>query len=141
MQVEILSLCDFAAIYDHKLNVIGIYETLFAPTVPVHIESGAIAVRIRFDALESGIKNLRLAIVNTDGHRIAPVLEQPLDLSSIDDKHTSVIQMVVPIRLLPISSFGEHSIQLSVDGRMERETPIFIHPTPPVQQSAEVRTS
>jgi hypothetical protein len=125
MKIELLALADFAADYGGKLTVVGLFDTIFARQMPAVHPHCCLAVKLRFDKEEEGQKRLRLAICDDDGKLVLPAMEIPIQVSMPPDAETNTIQVVANIAGMKIESFGEHSIDLELDGRHQGSSPLF----------------
>jgi hypothetical protein len=131
MKVEIFTLCDFAsADAGGKLNVIGIFDTIWARELPATYGLCAIAIRIRFDKIEEGLKKLKLSFVDSDGNPVMPGMEMQIQVQVPPPLQQSNAQVVFLIPQIKFSSFGEHSIDLAIDGRQEASTPLIVRQLP-----------
>jgi hypothetical protein len=125
MKIEFLTLADFAADYGGKLSVVGIFDTIFARQMPAVHPHCCLAVKLRFDREEEGQKRLRLLICDDDGKLILPAMEIPITVTMPAGVETNTIQVVANIAGMKIDTFGEHSIDLELDGRHEGSSPLF----------------
>jgi len=130
MKTELFALCDFAADYGGKLNIIGVFDSIFAKQMPAVHAHCCIAVKLRFEKIEEGPKRLRLSLTDVDGKSILPPFEIPITVSMPNDIHTNTIQVVANIDGLKIERFGEYSINLAVDSRHEASIPFFARQMP-----------
>jgi hypothetical protein len=130
MKVELFALCDFAADYAGKLNVIGVFDSIFAKQMPAVHPHCCIAVKLRFEKIEEGQKRVRLSVSDADGKSILPPIEIPVTVSMPPHIHTNTIQVVANIGGLKIERFGEYSIDLAVDSRHEASIPFFAQQMP-----------
>ena len=86
---EVAILCD-AATEDHgKLNLLGAFDTIYAPQLPAVHPQCAVALRVTFSSGDEGQHKLKLNFVNADGHSIMPPIEIPVAVALPDDVHFS----------------------------------------------------
>ena len=126
MQLEVLALCDFAADYGGKLTIVGIFDSIFARQMPAVHPHCCVAVKLRFDRIEEGQKQLRLAIADDDGKPVLPPIDIPINVAMPTDGLTNAIQVVANINGIKFESFGEYTIDLGIDGRHEGRIPLFV---------------
>jgi hypothetical protein len=134
MDVEILTLCDAATEHAGKMNVVGIFDQISGPSAPLIAPPCSIAVRMRFMALESGNKAVRLAIVDADGREVIPALNANISVQVPPNASSATAQILLGIQQLRLPNFGEYSIVLLVDGREEKSIPLFARQIPAPQQ-------
>ena len=127
MKVEIFNLCDFAtADSSGKLTVVGVFDTIWAREVPANYGLCALAIRLRFDKIEEGLKKLKISFVDTDGNPVMPALEMQLQVQVPPVFQQSNVQAVFLIPQIRLPNFGEYAIDLAVEGRQEASTPLFV---------------
>jgi hypothetical protein len=126
MDVEILTLCDAATEHAGKMNLIGVFDSVFAASAPITLPPCHIAVRVRFMSSEAGNKVIRIVIIDADGKRVQP---PPPDLNiSVQvapNAPSATAQILLGTQQLQLPHFGEYSIALVVDGREEKTIPLF----------------
>jgi hypothetical protein len=131
MKVEIFSLCDFAsADVGGKLNVIGIFDGIWAKEAPTTYGLCTLAARIRFEKIEEGLKKIKISLVDDDGKPIMPAMEMQVLVQVPPNGSNAIAQVVSIIQQLKLPSFGEYSIDLAIDGRQEASTPLYVRQMP-----------
>ncbi len=129
MDIEAFLLCDAATEQFGKLNVLGAFDGVGAPTVPVVHSQFSVALRIRFKKSESANHPFRINIVDEDGKSI---LIRPFDGNVNVQIHEAdgfaVINLIVNFRDTKFERFGRYSIDLTMDGKQRGSLPLFIKP-------------
>lgn len=129
MKVELFALCDFAADYGGKFNVVGVFDAVYARQLPAIHQYCCIAARLRFEKIEEGQKRVKLSIGDEDGKALVPAIEVPVSVVMPPDAHSHTIQVVGNMVGIKLERYGEYSIDLAVDGRHEASIPFFVkHP-------------
>jgi hypothetical protein len=126
MKLDIFTLCDAATVSAGKMNVLGSFDTIRAREVPARNAACALAVKMRFDRIESGQKQLRITFMDADGKEVMPTIEMAIQTSAKTKFSTSTANAVVNIQSLKLERFGEYSIHLAIDGRLEGQTPLYV---------------
>ena len=126
MNIEAFCLCDAATNEAGKLNMLGAFDTIWVEKFPILHPHCAVAVRLRFDAIEKGNHPLSINIVDADGRHIVPPLSGVVTIAMPDGQATGTINFVVNVQGLKIEKPGTLSIDLAVDGRHEMSLPIYI---------------
>jgi hypothetical protein len=130
VKVEILNICDFASTdAAGRLTILGVFNGIWAKEKPVVYGLCALAIRIRFDKVEDGLKKLKIAFVDADGKPVMPVIETQVQIQFVPWEPTATAQLVTLISQLRFPNFGEYSIDLAIDGRQEASTPFYVHQT------------
>jgi uncharacterized protein DUF6941 len=131
MKVEIFSLCDFAsADGSGKLNIIGVFDTIWAREVPATHGLCALAIRIRFEKIEEGLKKIKISFVDIDGNPIMPAMEMQTQVQIPPHLQQANVQVVSLIPQIKFLNFGEYSIDLAIDSRQEASTPLNVRQLP-----------
>ena len=131
MKVEIFNICDFAsADAGGKLNLIGVFNAIAAREKPIIYGLCALAIRMRFEKVEEGIKRIKVAFVDADGKPIMPTIETQFQVQFQPMASTANAQIVSIMQQLRFPNFGEYSIDLAIDGRQEASTPFYVHQAP-----------
>src|SRR5471030_3420220 len=101
MNIQVAVLCD-AATQDssEKLNILGAFDTIFAPQMPAVHPQCAVALRVTFMSGDEGERKLKLNFVNADGRAIMPPIEIPVAVALQDDVHFVTRNFIVNIQQL-----------------------------------------
>ncbi|MBN1867338.1 hypothetical protein JW916_08600 [Candidatus Sumerlaeota bacterium] len=126
MEVEIFALCDAAADYGGKLNLLGTFDTVRAQQFPTARPHCAVALRMRFERVEEGEHRIRINFVDGDGKPIIPNLDSKLTVRFPPEVSSVCANMVLAINGMKFDRPGHYSIDLGVDGRYEKSLPIHV---------------
>ena len=117
METEIFTLCDAAtADQQGKLNLLGTFDTIFAPALPVTYSFCSIAIRLRFERIEQGKHHLSLHLIDDDGRDVMEPLEGDLLIEFGEGDTTCAAGMVLNLQNLKLEHWGEYCIALTIDG-------------------------
>ena len=129
MKVEIFTLCDAATVdAAGKLNILGSFDRLNAREVPIVHPHCALAIKLRFERVEEGQKQLRIAFVDQDGAAFMQNLDATAEVRFHGDDPSVTVSLALNIQQLRLPRFDEYSIDLAVDGRQEASIPLFVKP-------------
>jgi hypothetical protein len=129
MKVEIFTLCDAATVdAAGKLNILGSFDRLNAREAPVIHPQCALAIKLRFERVEEGQKQLRIAFVDQDGAAFMQNLDATVEVRFHGDDPSTTVSLALNIQQLRLPRFDEYSIDLAVDGRQEASIPLFVKP-------------
>ena len=70
MNIQVAVLCDAATDDNAKLNLLGAFDTIFAPQMPAVHPQCAVALRVTFMPGDEGTRKLSLNFINADGRSI-----------------------------------------------------------------------
>lgn len=127
MNVEILALCDAATTdASGKLSMLGSFDRVNARATPVIHPLCALAIKMRFERVEAGVKRVAVTFVDADGAAIMPPLNAEITIGAPADEGSVTSCLILNIQQLSLPKFGEYSIDLAVDGRHEASIPLFV---------------
>lgn len=130
MTIQIAVLCDAAADYSGKLNILGTFDTIFSQQFPAVHPHCAVAVRVSFAKMEEGRHQMKMNFVNEDGKSIMPPIDMPVDVQVPGDATFISRNFVVNIQGLKFDQPGLYSIDFAVDGRHEASIPLAVRQMP-----------
>jgi len=127
VNIQVAVLCD-AATQDssNKLNILGAFDTIFAPQLPaVHLQC-AVALRVTFTAGDDGPHRLALNFINADGRSIMPPIEVPVAVALPEDAYFVTLNFVVNIQQLQFPEAGQYSVDIRLDGQSQATIPLQV---------------
>jgi hypothetical protein len=126
MKIEIFTLCDAATNNGGKLNILGSFDHIFGREAPITYPLCALAIKLRFEKIELGSKSLRVSFVNADGKSVIPTLDQTFTVNVPPGESTTSANFVLIIQQIKLENFGDYSIDLAIDGRLEGSIPLSV---------------
>jgi hypothetical protein len=126
MTIQVAVLCDAATDYNGKLNLLGTFDTIYAPQLPMQHAQCSIAIRIAFDRNEEGMHTLNLNFVDEDGLPIMKSMQIPVAVDFPADATFISRNLVVNILQLTFSKVGLYSVDLSLDDRALSSIPLAV---------------
>ena len=127
MRVEIFTLCDAATLdAAGKLNILGSFDRLNAREEPVVHPQCTLAIKLRFERIEEGQKQIRIAFVDQDGASVMPNVEATTQVQCQDNDPSATVSLALNIQQLRLPRFDEYSIDLAIDGRQEASISLFV---------------
>jgi hypothetical protein len=134
MNIQVAVLCD-AATDDHgKLNLLGAFDTIYAPQMPAFHPQCAVALRVTFQPGDEGTRKLSLNIINADGRSILQVPDMPVEVALPDDTHFVTRNFIVNIQQLKFDDPGLYSVDVRLDNESAASVPLLVRQmadTPP----------
>ncbi len=129
MRIEILAICDAATESQGKLNILGAFAHLWARELPVKHPHCAIALRVRFFDGEEGEHPIVLTFADTDGQAVIPPLTGNLNVQVGEDAGSAVANLILNLNNLEVHSYGEHTIDVMIDGNHLASLPLYVLPS------------
>jgi len=133
MNIQVGVLCDAATEDNGKLNLLGSFDTIFAPQLPAVHPQCAVALRVTFMSGDEGEHKLKLNFVNADGHAIMPPIEIPVSVVLPDDVHFLTRNFIVNIQQLKFAEEGLYSVDVRLDEVSQAGIPLSVKHMPPAE--------
>lgn len=131
MNIQVAVLCDAATDDNHKLNLLGAFDTIYTQQLPAVHPQCSVAVRVTFGSEDEGEHLLRLNFVDADGRSIMPSIEIPVRIALPGDSHFVTRNFLVNIQQLKFDQPGLYSVDLALDDQPHASIPLLVKFTPP----------
>jgi len=128
MNIQMAVLCD-AATQDSssKLNVLGAFDTIYAPQMPAVHPQCAVALRITFLTGDEGKHSLQLNFMDADGRSIMPNFPTvPVEVELPEDVHFVTRNFIVNIQQLKFAENGLYSVDVRMDDKSQASIPLLV---------------
>lgn len=127
MHVEVFSLCDAATVdAGGKLNILGAFDTLWAPQLPLVYPQMAIALRLRFSQIEGGTHDIAVNFVDADGKAVLAPARGTITLQFPVGQRSCSANSVLNVQMLNLGKYGEYALDLIIDGQPRATLPFFV---------------
>lgn len=119
-------MCDAATDYAGKLCVLGAFDTIVAPQLPVMHPQCAIALRLLFRKEEEGAHQLKIDFVNEDGVAVTPALEGKFEVALPEPFLFATRNLVLNLQQLQFAKAGQYAVDVQVDRTPLTSIPLLI---------------
>ena len=126
MNIQVAVLCDAATEDNGKLNLLGSFDTIYAPQLPAVHPQCAVALRVTFMSGDEGARQLKLNFVNADGRAIMPSIDIPVAVALPDDVHFLTRNFIVNIQQLKFAEAGLYSVDVRLDDKSQASIPLSV---------------
>jgi hypothetical protein len=126
MNLQVAVLCDAATDDNGKLNLLGSFDTIYAPQMPAIHPQCAVALRVTFQPGDEGTRKLALAFINADGRPIMQGIELPVPVALPDDAHFLTRNFIVNIQQLKFDEPGLYSVDVRLDDESQASIPLLV---------------
>jgi hypothetical protein len=130
MNVQVAVLCDVATDDRGKLNLFGVFDTIYTQHLPAVHPQCSIALRVTFASEDEGQRMLRLNFVDADGRSIMPGIDIPVQVVMPPDSHFGTRNFIVNIQQLKFEEPGPYSIDVCLDGVSQASIPLMVRHMP-----------
>ena len=131
MNIQVAVLCDAATDDNGKLNLLGSFDTIYAPQLPAVHPQCAVVLRVTFMSGDVGERKLKLNFVNADGRAIMPPIEIPVTVTLPDDAYFLTRNFIVNIQQLKFTEAGLYSVDIRLDDESRANIPLQVKNPPP----------
>ena len=131
MNIQVAVLCDAATDDNGKLNILGSFDTIYAPQLPAVHPQCAVALRVTFMSGDVGERKLKLNFVNADGRAIMPPIDIPVTVALPDDAYFLTRNFIINIQQLKFTEAGLYSVDIRLDGESQANIPLQVKNPPP----------
>jgi hypothetical protein len=131
MNIQVAVLCDAANEDNGKLNLLGAFDTIYAPQLPAIHPQCSVALRVTFTSGDEGERKLKLNFVDADGKSIMPPIEIPVLVVLPEDAHFVTRNFIVNIQQLKFTEVGLYSVDVRLDDKSQTGIPLWIKHLPP----------
>jgi hypothetical protein len=127
MNIQVAVLCDAATDDNNgKLNLLGAFDTIFAPQLPAVHPQCAVALRVTFHSTDEGSRKLKINFINADGRPIMQGIELPVPVALPDDTHFLTRNFIVNFQGLKFEEAGLYSVDVRFDDESRASIPLLI---------------
>ena len=130
MDIQVAVLCDAATDYKGKLNLLGTFNSVHARELPANYPQCSIVLRVVFKVVEEGSHKLRINFVDEDGKFVMPSIELPFEVKVPENDSFTYRNFILNIQRLKFEKFGQHAVDIAIDGRQEASIPLEVKQIP-----------
>ncbi|MDP6307094.1 MAG: hypothetical protein QGF29_04555 [Verrucomicrobiota bacterium] len=130
MDIQVAVLCDAATDYKGKLNLLGTFNSVHARELPANYPQCSIVLRVVFKVVEEGSHKLRINFVDEDGKFVMPSIELPFEVNVAENDSFAYRNFILNIQRLKFEKFGQHAVDIAIDGRQEASIPLEVKQIP-----------
>ena len=139
MDLQIASLCDFAAEYQGKMVVSGAFDALAAKATPIVHPQCSLAMRFCFTPEDAGDHELTITIIDEDGKAINDKMpiKGAMPVQVPDNVAFVSRHLIVGFQGLQFPRPGVYSVDILVDGELIQRLPLRIIQVDEKQQGGQ----
>jgi len=130
MDIQVAVLCDAATDYKGKLNLLGTFNSVHTRELPANYPQCSIVLRVVFKLVEEGSHKLRINFVDEDGKLVMPSIELPFEVKVPENDSFAYRNFILNIQRLKFEKFGQHAVDIAIDGRQEASIPLEVKQIP-----------
>lgn len=128
MDIQIASLCDFAADYNGKMVISGTMDTLAAPSLPIVQPFCCLAMRICITPEDNGDHALSVNIIDGDGNSLDDKMpikaDMPVEMP--EDVPFLTRNLILNLQGLRFKEAGIYFVDIHVDDDLQHRLPLRV---------------
>lgn len=138
MEIDLAVVADAANVsQEGKLNILGIFDTIWAREFPFRHASMVFVVRVGADFTEQGVHPMEVRLVDADGEQIFSA-EGPLQVTGGTPGRAIKPHIVMGLSGVAFPRAGDYAFEILIDGRHMRSVPLYIVEGPPRVKPGEL---
>lgn len=128
MDLQVATLCDFAAEYQGKMVISGTFDALAAKATPIVHPQCSLAMRFCFTPEDDGDHELQISVIDGDG---TPINEKmpikgSMPVKMPENSAFMTRHLIVGFQGLKFPKPGVYSVDVLVDGELIQRLPLRI---------------
>lgn len=136
MELEIFSLADYAADYGNgKLTVVGTFDTIFTPKLPVLHPHCAVAIRMRLGNTEVGRHDFEIRVIDPDG-KIFQNVKGGMEVKTNPNADYNTMNLVMNLNNLNIQKAGKYAFEFHFDNEFRSGLKLHVLQAPSMVKAA-----
>ncbi len=128
MDIQIATLCDFAADYNGKMVISGTFDTLAGPAMPLVHPACVLAMRLCITPEDSGQHQFTVNIIDADGTPLDDKMpieaDMPIELP--DNVPFMTRNLILNLQGLKFPEDGVYYVDISIDDELVSRVPLRI---------------
>ncbi len=138
MKVDVLTISDYAFESEGKLNILGTFGHLPVKSIPHMHEGIYVTIQLRFSKAEEGAHSLSVRLFDGDKRELGAPISHKFNVKFQDDSPAYFVKFIGRFKDLKFNNYGEHIIDLSIDGLEAAALPLIIKKTGSMTSHAAV---
>lgn len=135
MDVDLAVIADGANVsQEGKLNILGIFDTIWARETPFRHSSMVFVVRFTAPFTEQGAYQLEVRLMDADGGQLFKA-EGPLNVSGGAPGRPIRPHVIMGLSGINFERPGDYSFEVMVDGQHLRSVPLYVVKAPSTPES------
>jgi len=129
MDIQVAALCDFAAEYQGRLVLTGIFDALFARELPMVQRSCSLALRFCFTPEDAGRHKLSINVINEDGEPLDPQnmpIEPEFEVQLPQGVPFLTRNLILGLQGLSFPKAGIYSVDIGCDDELLMRLPLRV---------------
>lgn len=135
MEVDLAVVADAANVsQEGKLNVLGVFDTIWARKFPFRHSAMVFVLRVRADFTEQGHHQMEVRLIDADGGQLFKA-EGPLHVPAGTPGRQVKPHVIMGLSGISFPKPGDYSFEVLVGGQHLRSVPLYVVEGPPKKKA------
>ena len=121
MNIQVAVLCDSATEYQHRLCILGIFDTIRTHQLPATKPQCSIALQILWIKIEEGSHTIKTRFMDDDGNPALKPVNSSVEVIIPPKSSFVTTNHILNIQQLKFTRIGNYLIVIDIDGKMATE--------------------
>ena len=121
MNIQVAVLCDSATEYQHRLCILGIFDTIRTHQLPATKPQCSIALQILWIKIEEGSHTIKTRFTDDDGNPALKPVNSSVEVIIPPKSSFVTTNHILNIQQLKFTKTGNYLIVIDIDGKMATE--------------------
>ena len=121
MNIQVAVLCDSATEYQHRLCILGIFDTIRTHQLPATKPQCSIALQILWTKIEEGSHTIKTRFMDDDGNPALKPVNSSVEVIIPPKSSFVTTNHILNIQQLKFTKTGNYLIVIDIDGKMATE--------------------
>ena len=121
MNIQVAVLCDSATEYQHRLCILGIFDTIRTHQLPATKPQCSIALQILWIKIEEGSHTIKTRFMDDDGNPALKPVNSSVEVIIPPKSSFVTTNHILNIQQLKFTEAGNYLIVIDIDGKMATE--------------------
>ena len=130
MELDFALIADAANVsQEGKLNILGIFDTIWAREFPVRHAAMVFVLRVKADFTDQGSHTLEVRLLDADGEQLFRA-EGPIQVPGSAPGRPVKPHVIMGLSGVSFRSPGDYSFEVMIDGQHLKSVPLYIMEAP-----------
>jgi len=130
MELDFALIADAANVsQEGKLNILGIFDTIWAREFPVRHAAMVFVLRVKADFTDQGSHTLEVRLLDADGEQLFKA-EGPIQVPGSAPGRPVKPHVIIGLSGVSFRSPGDYSFEVMIDGHHLKSVPLYIMEAP-----------
>ena len=128
MNIQVAVLCDSATEYQHRLCILGIFDTIRTHQLPATKPQCSIALQILWIKIEEGSHTIKTRFMDDDGNPALKPVNSSVEVIIPPKSSFVTTNHILNIQQLKFTKTGNYLIVIDIDGKTATEIQLQVLP-------------